>query len=157
MKIETKHVIQWTVTVIIGVIGIWAALKNKAASDGAPSNVTNSSPFSLGAPSISIIGGSDPSTWNIAATQPTAGNVGASTTPINMPIISNYGNTSNSGCNTCANAPNLYWASAIEANAAITAAMLKLNGFTKVNGQIVPGGYYDLSGDYGNATGIASV
>lgn len=146
MKIETKHVIQWTVTVAVGIVGIWATLRHNVAVNGGGTVDTNS-PFSLGAPSISIIGGSDPSTWNIAATQPYDSNgTGTSTAPVNLPVITNYNTTGNSGCQSCANAPNLYYASAIEANAAITAEMLHLEGYTKVNGSILSPGYYNLTG-----------
>jgi hypothetical protein len=145
MKLETKHMVMWSGTIVVGLLGVWATLKYRAASNGATSTSDNG--LSLGAPSINIIGGSNPSTWNLSpATQPSGDDgVGASTNTVNLPVITNYNTTQNSGCDSCSNAPDAYYASAIMANSAITAAMLHQEGYTKTpNGEIVPPGYYNM-------------
>lgn len=152
MKLETKHVVMWSGTIVVGLLGVWATLKYHAAANGAVTSTGGS--LGLGAPTINIIGGSNPSTWNLApATQPTdSSGVGASTSEVNLPVITNYNTTQNSGCNSCSSAPDAYYASAIMANSAITAAMLHSEGYTKTaNGQLVAPGYYNLTGQTGAA------
>lgn len=154
MKMETKHVMMWGGTMAVGLLTVWATLKYHAANNGATTNVAPSSGADVGTPPIiNIIGGSNPSTWNLAPdTQPSgADGVGASTSEVNLPVISNYNTTQNSGCDSCSNAPDAYYASAIMANAAITSAMLHQEGYTKTpGGEIVPPGYYNMSGEMGS-------
>lgn len=136
MKDQTKRVLMWGGTMAVGLLAVWAAMKNNAAQNGA--TVSNGGALNLGAPDINIIGGQMPATFNVQ-TQPAGINgVGGSTQPVVMPVLNNYNTTQNSGCNSCSNAPSAYYASAIAANEAITSAMMQNIGYRRLpNGQLI--------------------
>lgn len=155
MDAKWKHRIAYGITVVIGLVGIYLTIKlaGKPTVQAVPSSATvptnPADGTQVGAPDVTIIGGNYPIN-NIppAQTLPTGSNgIGSNQTQLYLPVISNYNQTQNGGCGSCAGqAPDAYYASSELADAAITAAMLKQMGYTRgQNGKLYKPGYHDVS------------
>jgi hypothetical protein len=153
MDTKWKHRIAYSITIAIGLVGIYLTIKlaSKPSVQAVPTSNAPTNPADgtqVGAPNVTIIGGNYPiNNLPPASSLPSGANgVAGNQTQLYLPVITNYNQTQNGGCGSCAgNAPDSYYASAITANEYITAAMMKQLGYTKAqNGQVYKPGYYNL-------------
>lgn len=165
MKADTKKHLGYAFMVLLALIGIYLTIKlagkgstnvfNPAAAGTDQPGVTSSG-GATGAPTISLVGGNYPPFTITLPTQPGSTYQGG-TNQLYLPVISNYIQQGNGGCNSCAQGNGALIGSDMLANAAITAAMLTYAGDTKVGNTLAAPGYYNVSGQPTNATNSAQI
>lgn len=164
MKAETKKHLGYAFMVLLALIGIYLTIKlagkgatvfNPAAA-GSDQPGIGSSGGATGAATINLVGGTFPPLNITLPTQP-GSNYQGGTNQLYLPVISNYIQQGNGGCNSCAQGNGALLGSELETNAAITAAMLTYAGDTKVGNSLAAPGYYNLSGQPTNALNSAQI